>query len=339
MKRNLDIEVLRCFLMLIIVIYHGCNNGPFSVDGENHDVKFLAWFLFWATNAFVFISGWFGIRFSWRKVLKFLGLGLYASVLLMLLSPFVAKGFSWRFSLGWFGNSYLALMLVSPLINAGLEALEAKSKQVLCVAWIAYAVAMFLSWLPLNSYVKLGVPGWMDGHSFNTMLFIYVSAYVLKRSAWFCGITRMRAIIIFALAQICHVLLLGAVVVSPACKNLLAGALDYNSPALLVMGAMMFMIFYRTNFPSWLKKTAFYISPSVFMVYLLHSGGNPVVAEPIFHGVLSSVDNMFMPVMFHRVFAVIVGGVAIFLACVICDIIRRCLIYACYSLKRWHPGI
>jgi len=75
--------------MLVIVVYHGCNNGPYGNATGCRDVKFCAWLLYWATNAFAFISGWFGIRFSWHKAIGFLGLGLYASFILLLAAPFV----------------------------------------------------------------------------------------------------------------------------------------------------------------------------------------------------------------------------------------------------------
>lgn len=320
MKRNLNIEVLRCFLMLVVVVYHGCNNGPFAVDGQNHDVKFGAWLLYWATNAFVFISGWYGIKFSWERVGKFLGMGLYASIVLFLLSPLAIGRWHYRFSMGWFGNSYLALMLVAPIINEGLLAIERKSIFALLSAYGAYAVAMLLSWLPI---VELAVPGWF-GHSFNTMLFIYVSAHVLKRMEWFASISRTKAICVFLIAQCFHVLFVGATVVSPWCRANLAGADDYNSPWVLVMGSMMFMIFLKTEFPKWLQRFCAFLAPSVFMVYLLHSGAcNSLVARRIFNGVLLYCDNWLSPMPLHGIFAVVCGGFVIFFAAIVADMPRR----------------
>ncbi len=318
--------------MLVVVVYHGCNNGPFAVDGQNHDVKFGAWLLYWATNAFVFISGWYGIKFSWGRIGKFLGMGLYASIVLFLLSPLAIGRWHYSFSMGWFGNSYLALMLVAPIINEGLIAIERKSMSALRSAWGAYAVAMLLSWLPI---VELAVPGWF-GHSFNTMLFIYVSAYVLKRMEWFASISRRKAICIFLMAQCFHVLFVGATVVSPWCRANLADAGDYNSPWVLIMGAMMFMIFLKTEFPKWLQRLCAFCAPSVFMVYLLHSGGNPTISGPIFNRTLLLFDKWIAPIQMHRVYAVIVGGFIVFVVTLIMDSGRRAIArFSSQKVSKW----
>ena len=134
--RETNIEVLRCTMMFVIVLGHMCAMGPYAGNKFVHAVFTLSYF---ATNAFVFISGWYGIRFKPKKVWHLLELGLYAAVVNFLLSKIAIGEWSLMISLGWFGNSYLALLLISPLLNYGLDALD--SRGMLSQCWYAITCA------------------------------------------------------------------------------------------------------------------------------------------------------------------------------------------------------
>lgn len=331
-KRDLNVEVLRCFLMLVIVVYHGCNNGPFDVAGQCRDVKFGSWILFWATNAFAFISGWYGIRMSSMRLFKFLGLGLFASIVHLLFSPFVLGKWTYSYTLGWFGNSYLAIMLVAPLVNAALSSVSASGNKNLLITWGLYSLAMALSWIPLRFLgVSLSVPGW-GGHTFNTMLYIYVSAYCLKRCGFEKWMTRHWAMMIFGAAISCHVLNLGLVVLCRTWKEYFSEAGDYNSPAMLVAGAMIFVVFLKTRFPVWLQKLCGYIAPSMFSVYLLHTAVGPVCKVIRDQSILSFDAGFYYPC--HRVVSVVTVSMIIFSGCVAIDVLRRISANFCRRLWR-----
>ena len=95
----------------------------------------------------------------------------------------------------------------------------------------------------------------------------------------------------------------------------------------------MFMIFLRTEFPIWLQKACAFIAPSVFMVYLLHSGCNPTVSGPLFKGFLQWMDKSFEPVFMHRVWAVIFGGCIVFAITLGVDLLRRTMVLSRNDLR------
>lgn len=271
--RNPSIEVMRCLLMFLIVFYHGCNNGPFDVPGRYMEIKVFPWLLFFATNSFMFVSGWFGIRFSWKRLTKFVGMGLYASIFLLLLSkPFTGR-WTYSFDLGWFGWSYFAVMCLAPLVNAGLDALFQESKRSLVMAVGLYALIMVISWMPIGGLrFFTTVPGWF-GHSFNTMLFIYVLGRFLRLIEFDRIMTSSRALVLFVVCALVHVGRIGVAMIIPSVKNVLVASADYDAPEMLAMGTAFFFVFLNLRMPSWLGRVCVSLAPSMFIVYLLHTGG------------------------------------------------------------------
>lgn len=126
MKRNPSIELLRSLLMLGICMIHVVGMGQYSQ-------RWLANLLKICVPGFVFISGYFGIQFSWRKVLNLYGIGLWAAVigtgLEALLWPDTLHGNVFGVAARvfanmrtfWFLHAYVVLMMVSPILNVAIE--------------------------------------------------------------------------------------------------------------------------------------------------------------------------------------------------------------------------
>ena len=72
-QRNLSVEFLRTSLMFAICFLHAVSQGDYYCT-------WLVRLLCPSVCGFVFISGWYGVYFSMRKVLKLYGIGLYASI-------------------------------------------------------------------------------------------------------------------------------------------------------------------------------------------------------------------------------------------------------------------
>lgn len=73
--RRPEVELFRCVLMFLIVLYHAYMHGIF---GPEHSIARKTWWgflcssmLVWHVDGFVAISGWFGIRFSFKKLISF----------------------------------------------------------------------------------------------------------------------------------------------------------------------------------------------------------------------------------------------------------------------------
>ena len=74
-KREESIEAFRVLLMLGICLLHVCGTQC------GHPTQWLANMLYWCVPGFVFISGWFGMRFSLKKIIRLYGLALYAALI------------------------------------------------------------------------------------------------------------------------------------------------------------------------------------------------------------------------------------------------------------------
>ena len=122
MKRNYNIEAYRIFLVWLICVLHSVH--VLSLVGMG--CPCLSNLLEWSVPGFVIISGWYGIRFSFQKVLKLYGVCFYCSAVVVLIdwalsgraapiSDIVKSVYSIATGY-WFVNSYVLLMFLAPMV-------------------------------------------------------------------------------------------------------------------------------------------------------------------------------------------------------------------------------
>ena len=121
-KRNPSIELYRILLMFGICWLHCLCQGAWCG-------MWPRWVLSACVPGFVFISGYFGVKFSVSKALRLYSVPIYAS----LLAPFVGGAFLhgcywkevvrvWHADGGfWFVHAYVILTILAPLINKFFE--------------------------------------------------------------------------------------------------------------------------------------------------------------------------------------------------------------------------
>lgn len=177
--RQSNIELLRIIAMTFIVIGHIVFHGTHNSIGGSVIIKTIT-----ATGVdlFVMISGYFGIKLSFRSFLNILGIVLFYSFLSMILCALIFKqSFAimevvrafFPMSLGtyWFVSCYMMLMLLSPAINIVLEK-TSNLQYLVILSVIAY---------------MLCVSGWIFGksncHGYSTfnMIFIYFIGHGIRR--------------------------------------------------------------------------------------------------------------------------------------------------------------
>ena len=323
--RDANIEFLRVAMMYVIVLGHMSAMGPYSGQLAVHAVFSLSYF---ATNAFVFITGWYGLSFKMGKVWRLLGYGLFASLLLSSMSPIVFGCWRFNFSLGWFGNAYMALILVSPILNAGIETLH--EKRMLNKAWMLLAAASFLSWMPLGSNIQLTPPGW-SGNSTLAMLFIYISGRVAAHSGWVRSVNMSRALFSFVLLMIINIIwsamalyahgnvVLSTVFVATRCNN---------SPLTIALAFSVFLVFKSLRMPQMLGRMACFVSPSVMSIYLLHLGAFPEVSRALFYKYAFMTADSSM----GKFASFVLAATWVYLICLTIDIVRRLAIQGVLNL-------
>lgn len=138
--RNTNIEILRFLLIMGVcfwhIIVHGYNfkeigTTEFSFNGSMLTMSFLSALFSPAVYCFMFISGWYGIKFSVRKFCFFAFLGVTIAIL-SLISKYIA-GYSINFQTitsnifpiachkWWFLTGYTMVYLIALLLTLGLK--------------------------------------------------------------------------------------------------------------------------------------------------------------------------------------------------------------------------
>jgi len=165
--RQSNIELLRCILMYLIVVLHFVAHNLMNADnpaGLSHKnflgANALLAVTECAVNCFVLISGYFGIKLSLKKIVLFLlPIAFYELLISTLFLPYKGSISISPFNY-WFVRPFFALMLFSPIVNKGLNALSKKALRNILIAGILFFV------LPLES---------ISGHAGrNITIFLYL---------------------------------------------------------------------------------------------------------------------------------------------------------------------
>ena len=283
--REGGIELFRCLLMFMVVFHHCCVHGPFT---DTWTAMLFFVITIPAVDAFVAISGWYGIRPSTVKFFKLIGLFAFYSLSIWLLMATRwltgAEDELPRFSLsgGWFGAAYLALMLLSPILNAGLESLKETPRKLLS-AWGLFALAMILNWLnvfnrgPFLLFPAFSVIGW-ESHAFSSIVFAYITARTARLLEWQVRLNRYSFLLLCGMLFIllASVPLRVLVGMPKSCLRVM-GELGYNAPPIWMTAILALFVFISVKPSNWVTRVATFLGPSMFGVYLFHESPMRVV--------------------------------------------------------------
>ena len=177
MERNRALDVYRCLLMFGICLLHSISQAGYNVPWANN-------MLSWCVPGFMFISGWFGIKFSLIKVIKLFGISLYCAVAFVVFDALfsdstggnclvrvydIAKG-------QWFLNAYVIVMCFAPMVNLAIDRMTVKELYPLVLVAFGWS---FATTLPIWRYVPSS-PG-LTAYSFLTLLGVDVVARFVRR--------------------------------------------------------------------------------------------------------------------------------------------------------------
>lgn len=118
MIRSSNVEILRIVLMTMIVLWHFIVHGMGLSSGDDILLSNLSMehlyvlsILSYHVNCFVFISGYFGIQLKRKKVLSFVEMTFFYSILSFLLLLILKNGFYFYRYIHW--NSLIYLLPIS----------------------------------------------------------------------------------------------------------------------------------------------------------------------------------------------------------------------------------
>ena len=325
-KRESGLELFRCFLMFLIVLWHCFRHGIFYDTFANTDICILITVaLCWHVDGFVAISGWFGIRFSMRKLLRLYGIIVFYSVVSTVaeISAGCAVGVTtFKISGGWFGDSYMALLLLSPLINASLDNLQVRP---LLQAWLAFAVVATLTWMPGHLFCATAAFGCASASLFS-LVFVYVTSRTfalcclkldevpcLKKLLPFIKHWKVIVIIMF---------IAYALVAYWAPRNRYFN-MDwwacYYGPFVVCMALAMMKIFSQIRMSGMLERIVRCCAPSMFGVLLFHD------VTYLGHLTINKMES-YLATSMSPTMTVVLSAIAIFLLGIIIDGSRRALL-------------
>jgi len=230
-------------------------------------------------DAFILITGYFGIKNSRKAFAKTLKVMVFYLLVTNVASVISGGSFDWFKVLNpiqeepwWFMCNYVYLILLAPYINMVLDSFSTRS-QWYKILGIALLFDCYFCWFlfepKLNFY----------GHNLTTFIVMYVVGRFLNSEYSKDFLIRLRTIGGGNfLGSFCVSLLF--VVIASVINHYLGLELripDYNSPFTLLMGVTVFLMF-----KEWTLKSArwiIWLSESAIGVYLLHS--NPVFGKYI----------------------------------------------------------
>lgn len=253
MKRNNSIEVLRCLLMFGIVLLHCCSQGPIKL-------MILYRLCMSCVTGFVFISGYFGIKFSWQKLVALIATAIYCAAISFGGECLLGLGGSdfgfWEYLISgnWFLWAYMCLMMFAPMIERAFgNSTGGKAEW----RWCLPLLIMVFGWCFLTGMPVVGKflpkPVGFGTHTFLMMIGVYVAARLFRQynvERWLVGWKLWVSLVVGG--SLCVV-----------------GFSHYDSPVSFVFMACLFVAFKRMEFGRF-GPFASLIAPSMFSVYLLH---------------------------------------------------------------------
>lgn len=196
--RQTNFELLRLFAMFLVLIFHSdflCTGYPNKSNLDESMVQTITKIFIESSsvvcvNIFVLISGWFGIKPTIKGLLNFIFQCVYFLTLTYLITCLLGIN---KVSLhgikscifllpesNWFIRAYIALYIISPILNVYLEKCNKKQLGTVLILFFAFQtifgitnISIFISW-GYSTFSFIGL----------YLLAQYAKRYILANYAW-----------------------------------------------------------------------------------------------------------------------------------------------------------
>jgi len=270
--RESNIELLRIILMIMIITHHvivhslGLN---YEQSLTQHDLSiyykiFVNSFVVLGVNTFVFISGYYGMKFKIKAVISFTlqavfySVGIYLFFLILNHNRFEIKVFLLNFIpiskyTWWFLSLFLGLYFISPILNKGFDLLEHRSK-IITLAGLVYFDSFSSFWW------HSGLSS--DGYSIFHFIVLYLIARYLS-----VIVPKIYKPLFYLVLSTFILVIIASLLLYNGNISRLSIIFSYNNPILIFSSIMLFYAFKNIKIQSKFINT---VSGLVFGIYLLH---------------------------------------------------------------------
>lgn len=314
-QRQTNLELLRLVSMfLVLVIHTNTVYDPWPIDrtavlnNPGHCAfRFLIESLSCVcVNAFILLSGWFGIKFSVKKLLSFIFTVLFFSLVLALLPSARGQGVHLLidiFTLNqyWFVKAYIILFILSPALNLFAEQSSKSLFQIVLIAF--FIMQTVFSYISNSSWFE-------DGFSPIPFIGLYLlSRYIRIHQPAFSSFKKTIDLSIYIGSSF-----IITVLSIYLFKWLGTGGrlFNYTNPLVIVSSVFFFLFF--TKIPIKNNAAVNWVAASSLGAYLLHL--NPLVFDSYFVPTLASFsrissNGLLLLLIFIYLIAVFLTGVFI----------------------------
>lgn len=282
MVRESNFELLRIIAMLLVLVVHitggvlGLPDRASLSSLPQTGVIFFESVGIICVNLFVLVSGYFGIRTTGRKIAKYLlicgtygvGVSLYFA---LLTNQSVMSVKWWTDNLLfishtdlWFVSCYFYLMLLCPLLNAGIDNLSKNELRMTLISLLV--ISCWFGWWN-EGRVNL------SGYNLVQMVTLYVTGRYIR--LYGSDIIATKPLKTRYIAILAYLISLAAIMFSTALLSCKKG-FAYNPPFVLSASVAFFYIFATIHFRSRLING---VAVGAFAVYLIHK--HPVIWQSI----------------------------------------------------------
>ena len=254
--RNYSIEPLRLLFVYGIVLLHTIRFGGALQRGLDN-------VLMTCVVGFVFISGYFGIKFKFIKLIRLIGVALFCAVAISIINMLMQGEFSCvAFFTGikdcylerwWFLWAYVVLMCFAPIIEHAVKPGNLPVRYAVPLLSLVYVWSYSLR-VPILCEFVPRTPG-VGTQTFLTLIAIYTSAAIFRNMQLEKYATRRNITIV-----LCITLPITAV-----------GVAHYDSIPALLQATALFCLFKSFKLTDKCNRLLQWLGPSMFSVYLLHA--------------------------------------------------------------------
>lgn len=327
-KRNSSFELLRIICMFLIIAYHYAGHGGYGTFSLNNlsasvvYIQILSLFGRLSCSIFAMITGFYMVdrvdNKHYRKIIPIAAQLIFYSVLILAvvyvydssligLKEIIKSLFSVIWG-NWYVVNYMIFFLLIPAINQMVNNLSRKNFTILVVvlifvwsiiptftkAWASSGVDFFIVTYLLGAYIKRCVYGKVN----------YKNIWNLILGLFFGALLILSTLVIDLVAKCFN---------SELIFSYATYFKEYKTVIALPCAVFIFMFFSRISFESNIIN---YISKSTLGIYLIHE--NFLLRVIIWERIFPNVEYVNNPYL-HSVVKII----AVFVVCLIVDIIRR----------------